>query len=458
MPRQDDQPTRTDKRARRLHGCIVHAVVPQIKAPQRQPAPPTRHGAHTGQRPATTHMDSTQHMIAVANAGSSSLKFSLYDWDGTPAGAGLRLRLRGLVEEIGTAPHFVAHDAQGRLLTERGWSDAEGVGHDAALQRVVQYVQQLLPGLRLGAVGHRVVHGGMARTQPVVVTPAILDELDALTPLAPLHEPGNLAPIRLALDLLPGVPQVACFDTAFHRDHTEVEQIFALPYTLYEEGVRRYGFHGLSYEYIAQRLPTVAPQIARGRVIALHLGNGASMCALQDGRSVASTMGFTALDGLPMGTRCGTIDAGVVLYLLQQRGMTARQVQDMLYKQSGLLGLSGVASDMRALLASDAPRARLAVDVFVHRIVREVGSLAAALGGLDALVFTAGIGERAAEVRARVLAGLDWMGFAPDAARNAAHGPCITTEGSARSAWVVPTDEELMIARHCVSLLHTPIP
>ncbi|RZL03414.1 MAG: acetate/propionate family kinase [Rubrivivax sp.] len=388
-------------------------------------------------------------MVAVANAGSSSLKFSLY---GVKDGD-LTLALRGLVEGLGTSPAFTAKDPAGQVIGQHRWDEGAKLGHDAALRHVMDFVRDLVPDIALQGVGHRVVHGGLEHAAPVIVTPAILAQLDALSPLAPLHQPNNLAPIRLAFEALPGVPQVACFDTAFHRSNAEVAQIYALPFELHEAGVRRYGFHGLSYEYIAGRLPEVAPELAQGKVIVLHLGNGASACAMQSGRSVASTMGFTALEGLPMGTRCGGLDPGVLIWLMDQRGMDARALETLLYKQSGLLGVSGVSSDMRVLQASDEPRARLAIDLFVHRTVREIGSLAAELGGLDALVFTAGIGENAAEIRRRVIEGCAWLGVAIDESANRARGPRISRPGGACSAWVIPTDEELMIARHTVALL-----
>jgi acetate kinase len=393
----------------------------------------------SGQRP----------MVAVANAGSSSLKFSLYDLkDGA-----LNLALRGLVEGLGTSPVFTAKNPTGDVIGQHRWGEGATLGHDAALHHVMDFVRELLPDIALRGIGHRVVHGGLAYASPVVVTPEVLAQLAALSPLAPLHQPNNLAPIRLAFDALPGVPQVACFDTAFHRSNVEVAQIYALPFELYEAGVRRYGFHGLSYEYIATRLPEVAPELAQGKVIVLHLGNGASACAMQGGRSVASTMGFTALEGLPMGTRCGELDPGVLIWLMDERGMGARALEALLYKQSGLLGVSGLSSDMRVLLASDAPRPRLAVELFVHRTVREIGSLAAELGGLDALVFTAGIGENADEIRRRVIEGCAWLGLSIDESANRARGPRISSGGSGCSAWVIPTDEELMIARHTVALL-----
>ena len=297
-------------------------------------------------------------MVAVANAGSSSLKFSLYE----VAGDDLRLVLRGLAEGLDTSPHFVAKAPDGKVLKEHAWGEGQKLGHDAALHHTIAAVRELVPGATLRGVGHRVVHGGPDYSQPMVVTPEDMPKLEALSPLAPLHQPNNLAPIRLAFEALPGIPQVACFDTAFHRSTPELAQMYAIPWRYFEEGVRRYGFHGLSYEYIASRLPQVAPELAGGKVVAMHLGNGASLCAMEGGRSMASTMGFSALEGLPMGTRSGALDPGVLLYLIEQRGMTPKEVERMLYRESGLLGISGVSSDMRALLASDAPRAAVAVD------------------------------------------------------------------------------------------------
>jgi len=384
-------------------------------------------------------------MIAVANAGSSSLKFSLFDCTEDQA---LQRTISGAVQGLDNAPRFEARDAQGTVLARHAWPDGQAIGHDVALHHVMDTVRALVPGIRLRAIGHRVVHGGTEFSAPVRVTPDRLARLTALTPLAPLHQPDNLAPIRLAFEILPHVPQVACFDTGFHRGMPEVAQMFALPWELHESGVRRYGFHGLSYEYIASRLPELAPALARGRTVVMHLGNGASLCALQAGRSIASSMGFSALDGVPMGTRCGALDPGVPLYLMRQRGMNAEQVERMLYRESGLLGISGLSSDMRVLLASDSPRAALAVEHFVYRIVREIGAFAAALGGLDGVVFTGGIGEHAAPVRERVVQGLAWLGCELDAAANAVDGPLISTAASRCAAWVIPTDEELMIARH----------
>lgn len=387
--------------------------------------------------------------IAVLNAGSSSIKFSLF----LLRGDGLELTLRGQAEGLYTRPRFVAKDQAGNLLEETTWAEGVQLGHAGALDHLVPFVRSHLGADRLAAIGHRVVHGGMDFTAPVQVTPAILEQLRAFVPLAPLHQPHNLAAIELALQRLPGLRQVACFDTAFHRSNPELAQMFALPAQLHAQGVRRYGFHGLSYEYIASVLPQVDERAARGRTVVLHLGNGASMCALRGGRSEASTMGFTAVDGLPMGTRCGAVDPGVILYLLDQRGMDVRAVEKLVYQQSGLLGVSGISSDMRALLASDDPRARVAIDLYVYRIRRELGSLAAALGGLDALVFTAGIGEHAAFIRQRVCADAEWLGVELDAGVNAKGGPRISAPGSRVAAWVIPTNEELMIARHARALV-----
>ena len=382
--------------------------------------------------------------IAVLNAGSSSIKFSLF----AQAGDDLALKVRGQAEGIHTAPRFVAKSASGETISSHAWGEGTRLGHDGALEHIVAFVRDQLQGLSLAGIGHRVVHGGMTYAQPVRVDRAALDDLAQFIPLAPLHQPHNLTPIRLLLERRPELPQVACFDTAFHRAQPELAQMFALPRELHDAGVRRYGFHGLSYEYIASVLPQLDPAAAKGRTVVLHLGNGASMCALSAGRSVASTMGFTAVDGLPMGTRCGAIDPGVILYLMDQRGMDARAIEKLIYNQSGLLGVSGVSSDMRTLLASAEPRARLAVDLYVYRIGRELGSLAAALGGLDALVFTGGIGENSAEIRARVCRDAAWLGVVLDEQANQGGGPRIGTAAGKTAAWVVPTNEELMIARH----------
>jgi len=387
--------------------------------------------------------------IAVLNAGSSSIKFSLF----ALRGDGLDLTDRGQIEGIYTAPHFIAKDAAGGLRSENSWGEGVELGHAGALEHLMTFLRDRLAGARLIGVGHRVVHGGLDHTQPVRLDAAVLETLGKYIPLAPLHQPHNLAPIRLLLERAPQLPQVACFDTSFHRSNPELAQMFALPHALHEQGVRRYGFHGLSYEFVASVLPGHDAQAASGRSVVLHLGNGASMCAIRAGRSVASTMGFTAVDGLPMGTRCGALDPGVLLYLMDQHGMNARQLEKLIYNESGLLGVSGLSSDMRTLLSSDAPGAKLAVDLYLYRIARELGSLAAALGGLDAIVFTAGIGENAAVLRERVCRDAAWLGVELAAAANAAGGPRISTPGSRVSAWVIPTNEELMIARHTRAVL-----
>jgi acetate kinase len=388
--------------------------------------------------------------ILVLNAGSSSIKFSLFaEWRGQ-----LAFAAGGQAEGIYTAPHFVAKDAAGKPAAEKRWEAGARLGHDGALAPIIDWLKAAYGAEhRLAAVGHRVVHGGTDYAAPVRVDAGVVAKLERLVPLAPLHQPHNLAPIRALLQRAPELPQVACFDTAFHRTNSPVAQMFALPKELDEAGVRRYGFHGLSYEYIASVLPQFDARAARGRTVVLHLGNGASMCAVDAGRSVASTMGFTAVDGLPMGTRCGAIDPGVILYLIDERRMDARAIEKLIYSQSGLLGVSGVSSDMRALLESNDARAKLAVELFVYRIGRELGSLAAALGGLDAIVFTAGIGEHAAPIRDRVSRQAAWLGVELDPAANAKNGPRISTGASRVAAWVLPTNEELMIARHTRDLL-----
>jgi acetate kinase len=385
-----------------------------------------------------------QDAILVLNAGSSSIKFSLFaDHPDEP-----ELRLRGQIEGLFTAPHFVAKDAAGQVLSERHWPEGTSLGHPGAIGHLIEFLTGFNGKYRLIAVGHRVVHGGLEFSQPVRTNDDVLARLEKFVPLAPLHQPHNLAPIRVIGEKTPQLPQVACFDTAFHRQQPELAQLFALPQAITGRGVRRYGFHGLSYEYIASVLPQMDPVAAAGPVVVLHLGNGASMCAMAAGRSMASTMGFTAVDGLPMGTRCGNLDPGVILYLMDELKMDARAIESLIYKQSGLLGVSGVSSDMRELLASDAPGARLAVDLFVYRIRRELGSLAAALGGLDAVVFTGGIGEHAEEIRERVCTDAAWLGVELDPAANAGGGPRISKASSRAAAWVIPTNEELMIARH----------
>src|SRR5712671_74001 len=384
-------------------------------------------------------------LVGVINAGSSSLKFSFYE--------GERRILTGQVDGIGAHPSASATGPDGEKITPPDLGAKLPTVPSEVLPAILPWARQQLGGRRLAAVGHRVVHGGLRYSRPARVTPELLAELEALVPLAPLHEPYNLAPIRLAMTLNPELPQVACFDTAFHRTAPEVEQAFALPYSFYEEGIRRYGFHGLSYEYIASVLPQRAPEIANGRVVVAHLGNGCSACALRNQVSVATTMGFTALDGLPMGTRSGELDAGVVLHLIQQKGMSAEQLVDLLYRRSGMLGLSGISSDFRELLASDHPRARFAVEVFCYRVAGHIASLAAALGGLDGIVFTAGVGENAAPVRSAICRACAWLGLELDEGANRENRERISTGTSPVAAYVIKTDENLMIARHARMLV-----
>jgi acetate kinase len=389
-------------------------------------------------------------VVLVVNAGSSSLKFSVYE----PADGGEpALLLKGQMEGIGVHPHLAARDRDGKSLIDKSFERSEIGGHDAAIAAISQFLRSRSADLRLLAVGHRVVHGGPDFAAPVLVDAGVLEKLDELSPLAPLHQPGNLAGIRAVAARQPHLPQVACFDTAFHRGHSELAERFALPEAFYHEGVRRYGFHGLSYEYIARRLPAVAPEIARGRVAVAHLGSGASMCAIVAGKSVDSTMGFTALDGLPMGTRCGALDPGVVIHLMRAKGLSPDAVEKMLYNDCGLRGLSGVSNDMRDLLRSDEPRAKLAVAYFVHHVVRQLGALTAVMEGLDGIVFTAGIGERSPEIRARACEHAAWLGIRLDSKANEAGGPRISAPDSRVSAWVIPTDEELMIAIHTLALV-----
>jgi acetate kinase len=387
--------------------------------------------------------------ILVLNAGSSSIKFQLFAVGGD---ASLTRRLKGQVDGIGTRPHLLAKGKDGETLVDNTWPANAVADVPAALDKTVTWLQQQLGGALPSAIGHRVAHGGPDFAEPTLIDDTVLDRLARLVPLAPLHQPNNLAPIRAIRARRPELPQVACFDTAFHRGHSEAAQRYAIPDALHAEGVRRYGFHGLSYEFIASSLPRVAPAIAGGRVVVAHLGSGVSMCAIAAGRSIDSTMGFTALDGVPMGTRSGQIDPGVLLYLLTTRGWDPARLEHFLYQECGLKGLSGVSNDMRDLLASDAPLAKLAVDYFVYRILRETGALAAAMGGIDGFVFTGGIGENAVPIRARVCQGLAWLGLELDESANGRHGPRISTAGSRLSAWVIPTDEERMIARHTNAL------
>ena len=390
----------------------------------------------------------TAHVL-VLNAGSSSLKFGLYQ---RPEQDSLALVAKGQVEGIRTRPRFRARDAAGGVLADQDLG-AEVRDGASALDWLAEWLASRFEHESLAAVGHRVVHGGQRYTLPTLVTPEIVQELKELSPLAPLHQPFNLAAIEAVFERMPEIPQVACFDTAFHRGHSAVADLIPLPEDLRAGGLQKYGFHGLSYEYIASVLPDVAPEIAAGRVLVAHLGSGASICAIKDGKSVDSTLGFTALDGLCMGSRPGALDPGVVLYLFQELGLSANEVEDILYRDSGLRGISGISNDMRALLGSDDPAARLAIDYFVYRAAKEIGALTAVLGGLDGLVFTAGIGENSAEIRRLICAASEWLGIRLDAEANEAHGPGITTDDAGVSAWVIPTNEELMIARHTAAQL-----
>ncbi|WP_457580461.1 acetate/propionate family kinase [Ensifer canadensis] len=388
--------------------------------------------------------------LLVVNAGSSSLKFQIF----AITDAGLERRVKGQIGGIGTRPRLQAKAADGVVLVDRSY-EPEVVGDLPSAISAARDWLLTLEGFTLRAIGHRVVHGGPDYAAPVLIDAVVLDRLASYQDLAPLHQPNNLAPIRQAMAINPDVPQVACFDTAFHHGHPEAVNCYAMPRSFYDEGVRRYGFHGLSYEYVAERLRDVAPDAARGRVIVAHLGSGASMCALHNGHSAETTMGFTALDGLPMGTRPGQLDPGVVLHLILQRGMSAQAVSDLLYHEAGLKGLSGVSNDMRDLLASDDPHAMLAIDHFIYRCGLNAGMLAAALGGIDAFVFTAGVGENSAPIRARITEGLAWLGAELDPAANDAGATLISTPASKVALYVVPTDEELMIARHTLALLRT---
>jgi acetate kinase len=380
--------------------------------------------------------------IVVLNAGSSSLKFAIYRINGDD----LVLAARGQVEGLGASPHFTAKDRKGAVLADADL-DSEGArpGHREAFAHVARWVrEQFGDALSPAAIGHRVVHGGLEFAGPALVDDEVLEKLDRLVPLVPLHQPHNLAAIRAVRSLRPDLPQVACFDTAFHRGRAPVTERFGLPAELYDRGVRRWGFHGLSYASVIDQLHEIAPDIAAGRVIVAHLGSGASMCAIRDGRSVDTTMSFSTLDGLPMGTRCGSLDPGVVLFLLKSR--TCQQVEAMLYNESGLLGISGISNDVRELLASKSPRAAEAIEYFVYRAVREIGSLAAATGGIDALVFTAGIGENSPVIRQRICRGLAWLGVALEHSANERGRGCISPAGRSPSTWVIPTEEERVIA------------
>jgi acetate kinase len=387
--------------------------------------------------------------ILVVNAGSSSVKFQVFALDSR--GEPVR-QIKGQFDGIGVHPQLRVKDANGQVLIERNYAADQIADVGAALVTAGAWLRET-QNITPIAVGHRVVHGGPKYSAPVLINSGVIDDLDDYAPLAPLHQPNNLAPIRAIKAQMPDLPQVACFDTAFHRNHGALADHYAIPEKYYDEGVRRYGFHGLSYEYIATQLPVVAPAFASKRVIIAHLGSGASMCAMKNGRSVESTMGFTALDGLPMGTRPGQLDPGIVLYLIGQKGMTVAQVQKLLYGECGLKGLSGVSNDVRELQSSGDPRAQFALDYFVYRIGLNAGLLAAALGGLDAFVFTAGIGENSPTMRARIVATLQWLGGAIDAKANEGDANDIASGQSRIGIYVMPTDEEFMIARHTATIL-----
>lgn len=389
--------------------------------------------------------------ILVLNVGSSSLKFAVYSAAARPTGAALKCS--GECSGVGHRPHFVAHGADGESRVDEDL--AEGAGHKEVLARLLALLVRHSATRKVVAAVHRIVHGGTQFTAPARVTPQVIEELTRLIPLAPLHQPPALAAIANLAQAHPEMPQIVCFDTAFHRTQSATATAFALPRKLTEEGVRRFGFHGISYEYIAGVLPDIiGSAAASGRIVVAHLGSGASMCALRNGRSVATTMSFTPLDGLPMSRRCGSLDPGVVLYLMQHRGMDAAGISKLLYEESGLMGVSGISDDMQVLLSAQDPRAAEAIDLFVYRIGLELGSLAAALQGLDALVFTGGIGEHAARIRHRVCEDAAWLGVALDARANETGATCITHPGSSASAWIIPTDEDLMMARHAWDTLH----
>jgi acetate kinase len=399
------------------------------------------HGA-----PDTKELDMDDYAL-VLNAGSSSLKFCVFQ---RPKGQNWRLEARGQIEGIGTLPRLSVKDANGESLAQQDVKVNDG---GEAVEALAAWLRSKYGGSKVLGVGHRVVHGGARFKGPTILNEQVLEELRELIPLAPLHQPYNLAAIEAAFERLPGVPQVACFDTSFHRGQPAVAELIPLPLELRQAGLQRYGFHGLSYEYIASVLPEVAPEIATGRVIVAHLGSGASLCALKDGKSVDSTLGFTALDGLCMGTRPGAIDPGVVLHLFQGLNLSAKEVETLLYKKSGLLGISGISNDMRDLLGRPEPESCLAVDYFVYRAAKEIGALTAVLGGIDGFVFTAGIGENSPEIRRRICESSKWLGIELDEVANTNSSSKISTSGSKVAVWVIPTNEELMIARHTSSLL-----
>lgn len=388
-----------------------------------------------------------EELVLTINAGSSSVKFGVY----RNAEDGPDDICSGQVEGLYSQPRFLA-----RRGDRREEQPLPALGHEPAIRFLASWLRENFSGRKLLAVGHRVAHGGADFDGPVLLTKEVVDRLLSLVPLAPLHQPYNLAPAQAMMSLMPDVPQVACFDTAFHRSMPRLEQLYALPRALIDEGIHRYGFHGLSYQYVTQRLSAIDPDLARGRIVVAHLGSGASMCAVDDGRSVATTMGFTSLEGLPMGSRSGSVDPGILLYLMQSRGMDAQHIQELLYNRSGLLGLSGVSADMRALLASEAPSAREAVDLFVLRVARELASLAASLGGLDGVVFTAGIGEKSPAIREKICRKAAWLGIALDQTANQENRLRISSPNSAVSVLVLPTDESRVIAQQVIAVLGGP--
>lgn len=386
-------------------------------------------------------------VILVLNAGSSSIKFQLF-----ATGAEVRSKIKGQMEGIGVQPRLSVKGPRRENLVDQTWPAAAVPDIRAAIDLIIEFLRGLRGALPV-AIGHRVVHGGLQYQEPAHINEAVLSDLEKLSPLAPLHQPNSTALIRFVMERLPQIPQVACFDTAFHRGHSELADRYAIPEDLYNEGVRRYGFHGISYDYVSHRLSQIDPSVSNGKVVIAHLGSGASLCAIAGGRSIDTTMGFTALDGLPMGTRPGQLDAGVVLYLMQHRRMTAKQIEKLLYYDCGLKALSGSSNDVRVLLASQDPRSKFALDYFVYRILALTGSLASVMGGLDGIVFTAGIGENSPEIRSRVASGLAWLGMDIDPALNATGGPRISSRKSRITCLVIPTDEELMIARHTMNVV-----
>jgi len=389
-----------------------------------------------------------QNAILVINAGSSSIKFAAFaeSVTGEPDLLG-----RGQIEGIGTDPYFAVKDDTGAVIGEHRWPAGASVGHAESLHFLIEWIEENATDVGVVAAGHRVVHGGLRFSEATLIDDTVMADLEALVDLAPLHQPNNLAAIRALGDDHPELPQVACFDTAFHRTQPQVAQMFALPRSMWDKGVRRYGFHGLSYEYIARKLPEYAP--GAERAVVAHLGSGASMCAIKGGKSIESTMGFTAVDGLPMGTRTGALDPGVVLYCLQSLGMDAGAIEKLLYKESGLVGVSAISNDMRDLLASTDPRAGEAIDLFVYHIAKHGAALASAMEGMDTLVFTAGIGEHSPEIREQVCRRMAWLGIELDPDANRRGGPLISAESSPISAWVIPTNEERMIAIHTLRVL-----